>query len=96
MSSELLLVEKKGNTCTLVLNRPEKRNSLSSDLLVDLCQTLKALAEDDNIRTLILRGSGEKAFSSGYDIGSIPTRINPEIQGKLKKQTPRRDSVKGS
>ncbi len=86
MSNGLVLVEKRGNTCTLVLNRPEKRNSLSPDLLVNLSQTLKELAKDDSIRTLILRGSGEKAFCSGYDIGSIPTRVNPEIQEKLKKQ----------
>jgi len=88
MSSELLLVEKKGNTCTLTLNRPEKRNALSPDLLADLYETLDALAKDDHLRTLILRGSGEKAFCSGYDIGSIPTRVNPEIQEKLKKQNP--------
>jgi enoyl-CoA hydratase len=88
MPSELLLVEKKGNTCTLALNRPEKRNSLSPDLLVDLYQTMNELAKDDTVRTLILRGSGEKAFSSGYDIGSIPTRINAEIQEKLKRQNP--------
>lgn len=88
MSNGLVLVEKRGNTCTLVLNRPEKRNSLSPDLLVDLYQTLSELASDDTVRTLILRGSGEKAFSSGYDIGSIPTRVNAEAQEKLKKQNP--------
>jgi enoyl-CoA hydratase len=88
MSSELLLIEKKGNTCTLVLNRPEKRNALSPDLLLDLYQALTELAKDDTVRALILRGAGDKAFSSGYDIGSIPTRVNPEIQEKLKRQNP--------
>ncbi len=88
MDNEILLIERKGYVCTLVLNRPEKRNSLSPDLLIEIHQTLQEFSKDDTIRTIIIRGAGDRAFSSGYDIGAIPTKITPEIQGRLKAQNP--------
>lgn len=88
MESEILLTEKKGNICTLILNRPEKRNSVSLDLLIEIYQTLQELSNDDTIRTVIIRGTGDKAFSSGYDIKSIPTKATPEMQRKMEDQNP--------
>ena len=88
MESEILLTEKKGNVCTLILNRPEKRNSVSLDLLIEIYQTLQELSNDDTIRTIVIRGSGDKAFSSGYDIKSIPTKGTPELQERMKTQNP--------
>ena len=74
--------------CVLTLNRPEKRNSLSPDLLIDLYQVIEGLSKDDSVRTLILRGAGEQAFSAGYDVGSLPTKLRPDIQEKLRRQNP--------
>lgn len=70
-NNESLLVQKSGYVCTLVLNRPEKRNSLSPELLVRLRDTLSSLAETDDTRTVVIRGSGDKAFCAGYDIGAL-------------------------
>jgi len=70
-SNECLLVEKEGFVCTLILNRPDKRNSLSPELLVRLTDTLKTLSKDDTVRTVIIRGAGDKAFCAGYDIGAL-------------------------
>ena len=88
MENDILLVEKKGLVATLLLNRPEKRNSLSPDLLIRLHQTIEEFKRDDEARCLVIRGSGNKAFSSGYDIASIPTKVDPEIAEKLKSQNP--------
>lgn len=88
MEKEILLVQRKGNICTLVLNRPEKRNSLSPLLLSEVERALKGLSLDDTIRTVIIRGAGEKAFSSGYDISAIPTNFSREVQEKWKKENP--------
>ena len=70
-SDECLLVEKNDYVCTLILNRPEKRNSLSPELLVQLTDTLNRLSQDDDIRTVVIRGTGDKAFCAGYDIGAL-------------------------
>ena len=40
------------------------------------------------VRTVVIRGSGEKAFSSGYDIKAIPTKSTPEAQEEMKGQNP--------
>jgi len=87
-SNNILFVEQKGYVATLTLNRPEKRNSLSPDLLVKLCQTLEALSQNDDVRTVVIRGSGERAFSSGYDIAAIPTNVPEDLQERLKEENP--------
>ncbi|MDA2918286.1 enoyl-CoA hydratase-related protein [Desulfobacterota bacterium AH_259_B03_O07] len=66
-----LLIEEKGSICTLVLNRPEKRNLTTPNMLLQLERVLKKLKEDETVRCVIIRGAGEKAFSSGYDISAI-------------------------
>jgi enoyl-CoA hydratase len=88
MSTDILWIERKERVVTLVLNRPEKRNSLSPDLLIRLHQTLEDLKREDAARVVVIRGVGDKAFSSGYDIAAIPTEISPEIQERLKNQNP--------
>jgi enoyl-CoA hydratase/carnithine racemase len=68
--SELILQEN-GTVCTLTFNRPEKRNTLSPILLIELSSELQRLQEENKVRCVVLTGSGEKAFSSGYDISAI-------------------------
>ena len=86
MKNKILVVEREGNICTLILNRPEKKNSLSPDMLIKIFETMNELSKDDTIRTVIFRDAGDSAFSSGYDIRSLPTNLTPEIQEKLKTQ----------
>jgi len=74
LTEELLLVQKEGNICTLTINRPEKRNSLNPEILLKIGDTLKSLKEEGNVRAVIIRGAGDKSFSSGFDIGRISSR----------------------
>jgi enoyl-CoA hydratase/carnithine racemase len=85
---ELLRRERRGSIGTLVLNRPEKNNALSVELLLDLHQALTEWSNDDSIRALVITGSGEKAFCSGFDILSIPTQLTPQMEELLKKHNP--------
>lgn len=88
MEEKLLLVEKKGRICTISFNRPEKRNALSPLLLFQLTDTIEQLKKEGEIRCLILRGAGDKAFSSGYDISAIPTNPTPEMAEALRVKNP--------
>ncbi len=87
MLNKPLLIEKKDNILTLVLNRPEKRNALTPEMLIQIHETLKN-AEHADTRTVIIRGAGEHAFSSGYDIRAIPTNVSTEQQALLDKTSP--------
>ena len=66
-----LIAEQNGAVCTLTLNRPEKRNLLTPDILIQLSSELKRLEQEDKVRCVVLSGAGDKAFSSGYDISAI-------------------------
>ncbi len=67
-----LLVERKDHIVILTLHHPEKRNALSPDLLTDLYNHLTDFSKNNDVRCIVIKGSGDKAFSSGYDIGAIP------------------------
>jgi len=86
--NEQLLTEKKGHVLTLVLNRPDKRNALTPDMLIRLYETLNETAGDDEIRAVVIRGAGDKAFSSGYDITAIPTHVSPDLEKLLNRKSP--------
>lgn len=88
METDVLLVEKKDYVGTLIFNRPEKSNSLSPDLLIQIHLALDTFTREDSVRAVVFRGTGDRAFSSGFDITSIPTDIPPEIQEKLKDENP--------
>ena len=66
-----LIVEQNGAVCTITFNRPEKRNLLTPTILIELSSELKRLEKEDKVRCVVLRGAGDKAFSSGYDISAI-------------------------
>ncbi|MDP7640019.1 MAG: enoyl-CoA hydratase-related protein, partial [Candidatus Hydrogenedentes bacterium] len=51
----------------ITLNRPEKLNSLNHELLTELEHALKEVAWDDDVRVVVLRGSG-RGFGAGYDL----------------------------
>ena len=69
-----LIVVRDGAICTLTINNPEKRNALKPTCLYEITETFNALAQDKDVRVVILRGAGEKAFSAGADIIAMPTR----------------------
>jgi methylglutaconyl-CoA hydratase len=65
-----ILVETTGSIRLLTLNRPDKRNALNDDLIVELKDALRAADADESVRAIIIRGAG-KDFCSGADLSSI-------------------------
>jgi len=61
-----LVLERKEGILTIILNRPEKRNALSVDLLSELHRALAGAEDDEDVDVVIITGAG-KAFSSGID-----------------------------
>lgn len=86
--TEVLKREIRGNVGTLIFNRPERKNALSPEMLVKLHLTLKEWAEKGTLRAVVITGGEGKAFSSGYDILSIPTRVTEEEKELLKQSNP--------
>ena len=70
----VLLVEKRGSTTTLTLNRPGARNALSVALLEALAGEVERLAEDRSTQVVILAAAGS-VFCAGHDLKEM--RANP-------------------
>ena len=69
--SDLIVVDRDGPIVTVVLNRPDKLNALTRAMWAQLGETIESLSADDDLRCVIVRGAGEKAFSPGNDIGEF-------------------------
>ncbi len=78
--SELIQVARDGRIATVTLNRPAKLNALTRSMWGELGSTVEALSADDELRCIVLRGAGEKAFSPGNDISEFPTQRSNKAQ----------------
>ena len=78
--SDSILVEHDGAIATVVLNRPHKLNALTRPMWRALGQAVTALSAREDVRCIVLRGAGEKAFSPGNDIGEFATERASKAQ----------------
>ncbi|MBI2885706.1 MAG: enoyl-CoA hydratase/isomerase family protein [Chloroflexi bacterium] len=67
MDYENIVVEKRDGICKITMNRPEKLNALNGGLLADLWDVTDEIERDQEVRVVILTGSG-RSFSSGFDL----------------------------
>jgi methylglutaconyl-CoA hydratase len=70
-----LKYEKDGAISTVTLNRPDKRNAISSAMIDELLAALNVADNDGAVRVLILTGAG-KAFCSGMDLETLQSIAN--------------------
>ena len=66
-----ILVNQRDGVAIVTLNRPEKRNALSPEMVVRLAQFWAAIADDHAVRVVVVTGAGDQAFSAGGDLGSL-------------------------
>lgn len=63
-----LLYEITNNVLTISFNRPGSYNACNEQMKKDLLDAFRSAEKDENVRCIILRGAGEKAFCSGQDL----------------------------
>ncbi len=63
-----LIYEKRNHIAYLTLNRPERRNTYSAEMIVCLAEAWKDFRDDDDMRVALLTGSGQQAFCAGGDL----------------------------
>jgi enoyl-CoA hydratase/carnithine racemase len=73
MKLENLCLAREGAVAAITLNRPERRNALSLELMLELVACLDEIGRDREIRAVILRGAG-KVFCSGHDLNEMTGR----------------------
>ncbi|MCC6790104.1 MAG: enoyl-CoA hydratase/isomerase family protein [Thermomicrobiales bacterium] len=70
MAGEQVLLEIDGPIATVTLNRPEKLNSLTPEMLDTLERIVRQLDRDVSVRAVVVTGAGDRAFSVGADINA--------------------------
>mgnify|MGYP001812231828 FL=1 len=68
-------VEWDHDLAVVTVSRPEKMNALNGEVIGEIGQAFAGLAEDEDVRGVILTGAGDKAFVAGADIGEL-ARMN--------------------
>lgn len=68
-----------GGAAVVTLNRPERRNALSLELMRELTDTLDRIARQEDVRAVILAAAG-KVFSSGHDLTEMTGRTLDEYR----------------
>ena len=68
--SPVLIAETQGEVAHLTLNRPDRRNALSAELLRELDVALARIADDHRIRAVVIAARGP-VFCSGHDLGEM-------------------------
>jgi enoyl-CoA hydratase len=66
-----ILTELENGTLIITINRPDKMNALNKDVIEDLGKALDEVYTNNDIRSAIITGSGEKAFVAGADISEF-------------------------
>ena len=65
-----ILIERDAPVATITMNRPEKRNALSSKMMRELTDALRALSAESDVRAIVLAANGP-AFSAGHDLREL-------------------------
>jgi enoyl-CoA hydratase/carnithine racemase len=73
MSDRNLLIEHDGGITTITMNRPEKRNALSTAMMSEMIATLREIGAAKDTRAAIIAGAGP-AFSAGHDLEELRNR----------------------
>lgn len=82
MSYNNLLVSSDSGIAVVTINRPKKLNALNKETLHELHKAFATLQDNDEVKVIILTGSGEKAFVAGADIAEF-ANFSEEQGGEL-------------
>jgi enoyl-CoA hydratase/carnithine racemase len=76
MAYENILHEINGHRADIVINRSDKRNALNSATIYELVQAFEACRDNPEVRVVIFRGAGDKAFCAGADLAETGQNVN--------------------
>jgi enoyl-CoA hydratase len=71
--SDVVLVQRENKIATVTLNSPEKLNALTKSMWQSFGEAMNALSEEEDLRCIVIRGAGDKAFAAGADISEFNT-----------------------
>lgn len=71
MGYETIIYEEKDRIATIIFNRPKVLNAMNIKMIREMTDAIERVKKNGDIRVLIFRGAGDKAFSAGADISEL-------------------------
>jgi len=95
MEYKTVLYDKEGQVVYITLNRPEKLNSVSPDLVVDWTAALTEAEDDDDVKVIVFKGAG-RCFSAGAPLDKVGFvyGMQPPKPGEKPPKVPQRVKLK--
>ena len=81
---ETIIYEKQEGIGHIALNRPEALNAYNIQMRDELFQVLGAVRDDPDVRVVVLRGAGERAFCAGADLSEFLTAPSPAVARRVR------------
>jgi enoyl-CoA hydratase/carnithine racemase len=76
-------VERRGPAAILTIDRPDQRNALARQTVLELGRAGQKLQADESVRLVVLTGAGEKAFCAGADLKERATMADDAVREML-------------
>lgn len=74
---EQVRYEVDGAVARITIDRPERHNAMSFQVMQELGESIERAKADDSVRVIVLTGAGERAFCAGADLGGIGSNAGP-------------------
>lgn len=79
MEQRTVLYEVKDRLAWITLNRPEVMNAINQEMAGEIVSACHAAEEDETVRVVVLKGAGERAFSTGMDLKERSQAGSPSV-----------------
>jgi enoyl-CoA hydratase/carnithine racemase len=84
MALPVVIYEKESGVAQITLNRPEKINAYNMEMRDELYQILEAVRDDTEVRSVLIRGEGERGFCAGADLSEFGTSPSQTIARRVR------------
>lgn len=81
MDYKTIILSKEGAIATIILNRPDKLNALTEQMLEELSSAIDGIAEDEELRVLVITGTG-RGFCAGADLDMSLFKATSPIEAR--------------
>ena len=75
-NNDLILQRRNGACLTITINRPEKANSLTREMLIALRDAFVQAKQDAELHAVIITGAGERVFCAGADLATLHDKVD--------------------
>jgi enoyl-CoA hydratase/carnithine racemase len=81
---QTIIYEEKDKIATVIFNRPKVLNAMNIEMIREMTDAIERVKKNTDIRVLVFRGAGDKAFSAGADIAEMQDKSSFELKGMVR------------